>query len=208
MSHNYTVYVCAQCGMFDSTCVCYSRYDGQPPMFRTSTYDQPPPLFTPSMQPRPRGAEWRPYIPPTSTGPLRDSPAFADNPQSHSTRKKRKAPSDSTGTASTSKRPRKSRASKENDHPGLTVPGVGPMHNSEHLTDAPLPYQPRSSYTTSRETHQDLKESSQVASDVWWFLRCVDSLEKPSEEPPPINDKERSRTRLKGDFMACTLCSL
>jgi hypothetical protein len=135
------------------------------------------------------------------TNPEIREPLSPIQPSANSRKRKR---SDGA-TVAAPKRTRRSQArpqvSDENDN-FSSVPGVGPSSHV-HESRAVLP-QPIADYSPIAKAHQ-AHESKQAASDVWYFMRPLDSRERLTG---PLHDPETSRKKPKSSFVGCRLCPL
>ncbi|KAF7974202.1 hypothetical protein HWV62_13164 [Athelia sp. TMB] len=130
----------------------------------------------------------------------------------------RKRPSDLTpGKPGTAKRKRMLETDKENNIPRPAVPGIGPSSRRTTVEEAPdedtpamPPSRPPSAYITTHARRAKTKPSDSLmdASDVWWFVRPIESEMKPDGNPHQLEDKDRSRKKPKCKYVACTMCEL
>jgi hypothetical protein len=128
--------------------------------------------------------------------PVLQSPAPANN-------QKRKRAQVDSGKATSSKRTRRAQPqpSNENLDSLSSVPGVGP--SSLALQTPSACPNPLADYSPISKASHKTGESKQVASDVWYFMRPLDTRERPIGS---IVDPQPVRTKPKTPFVGCRLC--
>lgn len=112
-----------------------------------------------------------------------------------------------SGTKSTSKRTKSQVPPQQtNNHVDLlsaqAVPGIGPSTDVSHHPPTTHPQSTLNYSPVSK--HHNPQFSKQLATDVWYFLRPLETRERPNE---PLSDVlEPSCAKLKTPFVGCRLC--
>ncbi|KAF4618018.1 hypothetical protein D9613_012860 [Agrocybe pediades] len=81
-----------------------------------------------------------------------------------------------------------------------TVPGVGPSSHPSAPVSHPKPLLNYSPISKKKQK----KPSNQVATDVWYFMRPLETREHPADEP--IANVQPTTTKPKSPFVGCRLC--
>jgi len=129
--------------------------------------------------------------------PIQHSPAPVN------ARKRKRTEGGSRAPAKRAKQTQPIDSHTQDENSPVMVPGVGPSTADRSCIPASCP-KPIADYSPISKPRRSL-ESKQAASDVWYFVRPLETRDRPSgpiQDPPPGHTKPKSR------FVGCRLCPM